>query len=494
MATQEQLPDDLRNRALGVMKEVGAYIGSKGDPVVMNSFKKPPSMFVLILITGVLAVITFIISEIANYYEIKQNWSHYRCTPSVAPFARFYGYDLSENMNYCISQNVKEHAPGVIDPIYQGISAVAGVVDGVYSKVEAIESGVSGLLSGFQSFVMNFINSFRLIGVRVRMAFIRIKEIFARVYGIFIAFAYAAISAITFGENLVCNPLVVFLGTISGVDICCFAPDTLIRMENGELIPIRNVKIGDRLHGLAEVTTTYLFDGANTKMVHLYGVHMSANHYVQYDGRMIRAGMHPDATHARSIPLLWCLATTTNRIPIVTPLGMSLLCADYEESSDPAVIKEAQRIAEMSLNGDLTEPGPTVPDYSLGLDPTFTTLMKDGSWKQLDSLKIGDTLANGIIVTGVIREVCDKQVETPDGFAISAAQLVYYERSWRRAAHIGWASVDRSTVLCHIMVSNNMPFMVRGDTEIYCVRDYTEISSLDIQIPYDTNLTLGTTS
>jgi hypothetical protein len=235
-------------------------------------------------------------------------------------------------------------------------------------------------------------------------------------------------------------------------------------MENGELIPIRNVKIGDRLHGSAEVTTTYLFDGSTTKMVRIYGVHMSANHYIQHEGQMIHAGDHPDATHAGKIPLLWCLATTTNRIPIVTPLGMTVVCADYEESSDPAIITEAQRIAEMSLNGGLTEPGPTVPDYSLGLDPTFTTLMKDGSWKQLDSLKIGDALANGIVVTGIIREVCDKQVETPDGFAVSAAQLIYYERNWRRAAHIGWKPVDRSTVLCQIMVSNNMPFMVRGDT------------------------------
>jgi hypothetical protein len=488
----DQLPDDLRNRALGVMKEVGAYIGSNGDPEVMNSFKEPPSIFVLALITGFLVIIAFVISELANFYEIKQNWSHYRCMPSVAPFAQFYGHDLTENMNYCISQNVKEHAPGVIDPIYQGISVVAGVVDGVYNKVEAIESGISGLLKGFESFIVNFVNSFRLIGVRVRMTFVRIKDIFSRVYGIFIAFAYAAISAITFGENLICNPLVVFLGVISGVDICCFAPETQIRMESGDTIPIKDVKIGDKLMGGAEVTTTYLFAGANTKMVRVHGVHMSANHYILNGrtGRMGQAGDHPSAIQAEALPRLWCLATTDNRLPIVTPSGDLMICADYEESSDPDVISEAQRIAEMSLNNGLA--GPTVPDYSLGLDPTFTTLLRNGSWKQLDALRVGDILANGVAVTGVIREVCDTQVETPDGFAMSAAQLVYYETAWRRATHVGWRSLDRSTTLCHIMVSHNQPFLVRGAEEVYCVRDYAEVESLDIQRPYDTNLTSGT--
>ena len=486
-----QLPDDLRRRALGVMNEVGAYVGSKGDPAVMSSFTEPPSVMVLVLITGALALIAYIVSEIANYNQIIQNWEHYRCMPSVAPFARFYGHDLKENMNYCISQSVKEHAPGVIDPIYQGISAIAGVVDGVYSKVEAIEGGVTGLLSGFQAFITNFVNSFRLIGVRVRMAFLRIKDIFSRIYGLFIAFSYAAISAITFGENLVCNPLVVFLGAITGVDVCCFAPETQIQMADGSVKAIRDVKIGDRLLGCldCEVTTTYLFDGANTKMVRLHGVHMSANHYVSWGDRMIQAGMHPASVPAEQLPRLWCLATTNNRLPVVTPTGVLLMCADYEESSDPAVISEAQRIAEMTLNNGLGT-GPTVPDYSLGLDPTFTTLLRNGSWVQLAAVKVGDVLANGAVIKGVIREVCDQQIETPDGFAVSAAQLVYYEGVWKRAAHVGWTALDRSTVLCHVMLNDNQPFVVRGDSEMYCVRDYAEITANTIQTPYDDFLSI----
>ena len=241
----KQIDETLLGESIDLSNRMNAYLGSKGNPTVMSSFVKPPSYLVLGLITGVLLAAAYVILLISNYYEIKQNWDTYRCMPSVAPFASFYGYNLSENMNFCISQSVKEHAPGVINPIYAGINQVTGVVDGVFDKVSSIESGVSSLLSGFQTFVVNFINSFNLIGTRVRMSLIRIKDIFARIYGLFIAFAYAGISAITFGENLVCNPLVVFLGTITGVDICCFAPDTQIAMADGSRQPIAAIRMGD---------------------------------------------------------------------------------------------------------------------------------------------------------------------------------------------------------------------------------------------------------
>ena len=482
-----QLTDELEKEGMLAMKKIGAYIGTNGDPRVMDSFKEPTSMFYLFLITGGLALVAYMIAEISNFQEIKRNWSHYRCMPSIAPFSKFYGHDLAETMNFCVSQTVKEHAPGVIDPIFAGINKVTGIVDGVYDKVVSIEGGVAGLLKGFETFMVNFVNSFRLLGVRVRMSFVRIKDIFARVYGLFIAFAYAAISAITFGENLICNPLVVFLGTITGNDICCFAPETPIRMADGSVRPISQIAIGDQLAGGSEVGTTYLFDGSTTKMVQIHGVHVSANHYLPGpDGAMIQAGEHPDAREASRLTRLWCLATTNNRIPVVTNMNTTELYADYEESSDPAVIAEAQRIAEEHLNGGAA--GPTVPDYSLGLDPSLLTFMKNSTWKPLSQIQIGDELMGGGIVIGLVREVCEEQCMSPGGHYVSAAQLIGHGDKWVRAAHIWPAIPVRQSILYHVMLSVDTGFTVGGDGEVFNVRDYAEITALDIQKPYDRDI------
>lgn len=483
-----QLTDELEREGMLAMKKIGAYIGTRGDPYVMDSFKEPSSMFSLFLLTAGLALVAYMIAEISNYQEIKRNWSHYRCMPSIAPFSKFYGHDLAETMNFCISQTVKEHAPGVIDPIYAGINKVTGVVDGVYDKVVSIEGGIAGLLRGFEAFIVNFMNSFRLLGVRVRMSFVRIKDIFARVYGLFIAFAYAAISAITFGENLICNPLVVFIGTIAGYDVCCFAPETPIRMADGSVRPISQIAIGDQLAGGSEVCTTYIFDGATTNMVRIHGVHVSTNHYVPApSGGMIHAGEHPDAREAPRLSRLWCLATTNNRIPVITNMNKTEFYADYEESSDPEVIAEAQRIAEQRLNDGTA--GPTVPDYSLGLDPTLQVMMMNGLWKPLYEVKIGDILMSGASVIGIIQEFCKEQCVSPAGHYVSSAQLIYHGDTWVRAAHI-WprAPETHQTSLYHLMLSQDTGFTVGGDGEMFNVRDYAEITDLDIQTPYDRDI------
>jgi hypothetical protein len=485
---KEQLPDDLEQEALLAMKKIGAFQGSNGDPAVMDSYKEPPSYFLLLLISAGLGLAAYIISEISNYYEIKRHWTHYRCMPSIAPFAKFYGYDLTETLNFCTSQAVKAHAPGVIDPIYKGINVVTGIVDGVYDKVVSIEGGVAGLLSGFEAFVVNFVNSFRLLGVRVRMSFVRMKDIFARVFGVFIAFAYSAISAITFGENLVCNPLVTFIGSIAGADLCCFSPETLVRMSDGSAKPIVAVRIGDALAGGSTVTSTYLFDGTHTTMVKIQGIHVSANHYIEgSDGRMIQVGNHSAAIPAQSLPRILCLSTSNNLLPIVTDMNTTLTFADYEESSDPRVIAEAQRIAEEQLNNGPC--GPTVGDYSLGLDPTFQVFMSNGAWKPLSSVQIGDTLMGGTSVLGLVHELCESQCKTPGGHYVSAAQLVFYNGAWLRAAHV-WPSVtNKRDTLIHLMVSNNGSLTVGGDGEQWLMRDYAEVSSMDIQRPYDVKLT-----
>ena len=485
---ENQIPQPLLQELVRNLAEANAAVTSHNNPAVLQSFVRPPSVMTLVMITLGLLLVSVIAAQISNYREIRANWSHYRCDPSIAPFASFYGYNLSENLNFCTAEAVREHAGGVITPIYQGIDKITGVVDGVYNQVESIAGGVGSLLKGLRDFITNFINSMGLIGTRIRMAFIRMKDIFARVYGLFIAFAYAAVSAITFGENLICNPLVVFLGTITGVDVCCFAPDTVIQMADGSTKPITQVRIGDCLAGGSVVESTYMFSGADTKMCRLSGVHVSANHYVLAGDQMIQVGDHPAATAAEQLPRLWCLGTSNHRIPV----SSTLIFADYEESSDPAVIAEAQRIAEMELNRGLNEIkyGSTVPDYGLGLDPSFRVNLANGSWVPITQIHIDDELMGGGIVKGVIRELCESQVATPGGHWISAAQLILYEGKWRRAANIWPRSVkERETILCHLMVTANASITVKAEDEVFLVRDYAEVTSLAVQAPYDRALT-----
>ena len=474
---------------LGILREGGTP----------DALEEPPALVWLFGITGALAIACWVIAEISNYQEIRRNWGHYRCQPSVTPFAKFYGHDLEETVNFCIGQAVKQHAPGVINPIYEGVERVMGVVDGVYARAESVESGVKGLLSGFESFVINFVNSMRLVGTRIRMSVVRIKEIFARVYGIFIAFSYAAISAITFGENLVCNPLVTFIGTIAGVDICCFAPDTLVAAADGSWHEIRDVCIGMKLAGGARVSSRYIFDSSGADLWELQGIVVSGNHYVRRTdtGAMVRVDKHPEAAHQSSPrpERLICLATSTNRIPLIGSTGQILEFADYEEAEDAVTIAAAQAAAERALGVPL--PGPTVPDYSLGIAPGTWIMMADGTHRQLADLRIGDRVAPVGRIIGIIQEECHTLVQTSGGVLMAAAQLVRTAGGlWRRAAHLWPQTLQRrdSPVLLNHLLLDNSPqgaFVIWDGRETRQLRDYAEAVCEETQAPYDAALALA---
>lgn len=487
--------DDL-SRGVRSLEVLGAKLLGGTPP----TYTDPPSALLLIVLTGLLVGILAVFFSLAEYNEIRSNWPLYQCSPSVMPFAKFYGHDLNATINFCMQQAVKEHAPGVVAPIYKAIGEVATTVDGVFTKAEAVESGVSSLLSGFQTFVTNFVNSMRLVGTRMRMSAVRIREIFGRIHGIFIAFAYAGISALTFGENLACNPLVTFMGTISGVDVCCFAPETEVVREDRNPVRIDTIRIGDRLAGGARVTSVYQFSGSHTQMVQIAGIKVSAGHYVRAPAgsKMIPAAEHPLAIRIPSISLLICLATDTHRISVLPgEAGNNRIYefADYEESTDPAVTDAAQQAAETILNGVAGVEDP-LPDYGLGFGPSISVQMSGGFWVPLTGVRIGDVLATGARVAGVIQEECALTTEIEPGVHIAAAQLLLDPTlgRWRRVGRI-WPEWTRTAeekprILYHLLVSGgDNSFMIRSPTgHRFLARDYSEVDDDAVQAPYDAAL------
>ena len=478
-----QIPEPLYKKLMADT----AMVVAGADPAALARFKEPPSLFILIGITLVLVVIGWILTAVANWAEITNNWPKYKCMPSVMPFAKFYGYDLDETMNFCIGEAVKEHSPGVITPIYTGIAKVMNTVDGVYDQAKTISGGVKKLLSGFEKFLMQFANSFRLIGTRIRISLVKIRDIFDRIYGMFTSFALAGVSAITFGSNLMCNPIVTFIGTIAGVDVCCFAKDTIVELENGMRISIQRVRLGDVLRDGGVVTSTFEFDGSRTEMVRIHGVHVSGNHCLQHEDSYIEARNHPCAILAEKVDRLYCLSTTTNKIAVVYRHlnGMHegyLTFTDYEESCEPAVIREAQASAEAILNPHKRS-FTYVSNFSLGIDPTaYLTL--DTHEKRLGDVIIGDRLSCRSTVVGVIRELCDHCVRSRSGIIMSAAQLVNVDGLWQRALVV-FEPVVGSHVLTQVITDSNRGFRIRKGAETLFFRDYMEVHSKTVQSPYD---------
>jgi hypothetical protein len=271
----------------------------------------------------------------------------------------------------------------------------------------------------------------------------------------------------------------------------CFDPKTPIELANGIVIPIDEIKISDRLAAIdgvnPVVTSVFRFDGKKTPMVDLNGVKVSAQHYVYYEklDTWIEAGLHPEAVATPSLPMLCCLNTNTHLVRIG-----GRVYADYDESESPDVIRNVKSAAEKYLNSGYSE---KVLDlsYSLGIDSKAAVRMKGGEVKRISDVFIGDVLKGGGKVLGIVKEMCGYVVAIPGSVRnkmVAASQLVWDKQHniWRRAEHMfpyNRIVLEKPVVLYQLIVSNNLI-----ESEGYVFRDYREVSTPDLESPYEAEM------
>jgi hypothetical protein len=163
-----------------------------------------------------------------------------------------------------------------------------------------------------------------------------------------------------------------------------------------------------------------------------------------------------------------------------------LVAADYDEHEDSATVAATQRLAAGALNGVGPKGIAVVEDYSIGLDPTASVRMADGSWRLLTDIALGDIIWNAGAIKGIVWEQCDSTVQSPTG-CMAAAQLVFSPSAmaWTRAAHL-FSRKDAGTVaLLHLITETTgvLEIKGKGHSSLF-VRDYREVALPDMESAY----------
>jgi hypothetical protein len=421
--------------------------------------------------------------------EIAKNWPKYRCNPAIMPFASLYGYDASENFNYCMKNIFSTNAGAVLGPLYAIMANFTDIVGTVSNVANSFRFLIANLLHGMERMISSFRDRFRDILFSIRTSFLKIQSLMGRVYATFYAVVFMGLSALKAADNVANNDVVKFIMEF------CFPPDTPIAMADGSSRPLSTIRIGDRLAAVKGVhpivTSLFEFDGAKTKMVRFpsSGVVVSGQHFVFYDslGIWLEADHHPDVVPAPSVPKLLCLNTSTH----VLRVGEHIF-SDYDETSESEVLFEAQSLSLKMLNRRIYRaPSPNEKNYSLGIEGMAAIRMKDGSVKRLCEIRVGDVIHMGGVVLGTVREAVSEAVNIPGivrDRVVSASQLLWDKENheWRRAAELYPDRVtvlSRPYILYQLITANNV---IESEGQVY--RDYREVSDPDMEEPYSTHL------
>lgn len=468
--------------------------------------------------------------------NIGENWETQRCDPYVVPIAGFFkpsadprtaAQFATDNWNYCQKQYIQNgvriaaQAPKALADaeaatvgIMQDMSSVVADVFfnlwnvcyetysafmekmktvarlfqnffiNLYGITERLNAAAISIIYGLISLIISVVNS---IQVTLIVAIIVVGIIL--IMQILLFFLFLPISGLIITVTAVVSVAVVVMATaIAAATVsemfgsgACFVGDTPVILATGETCAIRDIRLGDVLMGGGRVTAIHKFRTTDT-VYDLDGVCVSGDHLI--DGA--RVSERPDALPlAWAFRHLWCLTTTTRRIPCKGVHG-PLLFADWEEiaAEDTEALREWHDTVWRTLNTTQPHaPSPanaTVLDSEAGLSPDTEILCLDWlgyqTWRSIHEIVVGDRVWDGESFTPVLGKVVlagDLTTDAVDldGSIVSCATWTLQEGLW---APVRGPKCEIHPITWEHLYTRSGTFMVGGPGGIN-VRDASDI-------------------
>jgi hypothetical protein len=463
----------------------------------MEQMKIEPRWGGFLLLVVVFSLGIYAMLSIGDYKKIKENWPKYRCMPHIMPFASVYGENTSDNFNYCMKNMFTDFGGEMLAPFYGMISFFTKTLMGLLNNINSLRVMLASLVGGITTIFSEFTERLSMFFFHIRMSATRMRQLMNRVVGIMFSIMYMGMSGIMSAVNFGDTVLFRFLDTF------CFAPETLVEVDGRGKVPISSIKIGDYIGGnKVNAVFSFLADGQPMRVFENNGekIIVSTNHYIEHNQRWIEVADHPDAVSSpdwsggTSRPLI-CLNIEGHRLPI----GSYVFC-DYDEIEEGD--KEAMAIAEQIVNGSIENNGNNdnyngnnrnqksgetqIEDYSPGFFQNTLVKMAGGGVKEMKDVQLGDKIANGGKVVGIVRKEINEYC-LYNGDIITPSTLVWHGNAWVRAGTIVKKIDNSATKQFYNLFVSPHSCIETASGNMY--RDYIEVMSPAMRDPYSKRLT-----
>jgi hypothetical protein len=174
----------------------------------------------------------------------------------------------------------------------------------------------------------------------------------------------------------------------------CFDENTLVNMNDGTKKKISEIKTGDLLLENNEVTSVIKVEANGSTIYNLNNIIVSDSHIIKYNDKWIPVSKHPDAIKYDIYvkPYLYCLNTTNKIISID-----NYVFTDWDEIYGDDII-------QLKLNGffPIKKLGDIHTFLDGGFEGSTKIKLKNGLYKEIKDVNIGDILYHGEKVYGVV--------------------------------------------------------------------------------------------
>ena len=282
------------------------------------------------IFVSLIIVIIFILLYAFNFFvigiqRIKDNWPQYRCNPVVMPFASVFGVDTNTNFTYCI-QNLQSNYIGyLLKPLTYNVN--------VLGQMGSTLTGNLGNMRGLVGYVRNAVKKitegiFSVLGsivIEIQRLSINIKDMMGKLFGVLSTLLHTMNGAIMTMESMWDGP------PGQAVRWLCFDPETGVQLQDGQVLPMRDLPLNSLLKNGARVCAVMhisnldemgqpveavfeIAGGEDKKPIYVSGSHLV---YDPAQGAFVQVEQLAAAKRTdRVCPIFTCLITSDHTIPL----------------------------------------------------------------------------------------------------------------------------------------------------------------------------------
>lgn len=493
----------------------------------------------LIVVTLVLSIGLGGAVAAAYRVNLTENWDEKRCDPYVVAMAGFLkpyadprtpSQFARDNWNFCQKQYV-QRALSVAAEVPKRVAAVAegsvGTVGGIvsvvadvfydlwkvcyqmyasfmermkgvaklfrnfivnlHSIVDKMNAAILAMVYGLISLILTIVNSVQvtLIVTIIVIGIILILQIL-------LFFLFMPISSLILTITaIVATTVVAVIATIAAVFVnemfasnSCFVTGTPVLMQTGISKPIEEVRVGDILRDGGVVTAFHEF-WSDDPVYDIHGIGVTGDHLIVDCDRLIPVSEHRNAVRRPDSwwpgQRLWCLTTTTRRIPC----NVAATFADWEEipEGDEAALNAWHSAVWHTLNKS-EDVAPSLPsEDESGL--TADTLVVCRDWlgrrihRRIADIRVGDRVCSSetetTAVVGVVTAMGDLESDAIilPGLRgrVRAGTWIFNNPVWELAAAT-FPEVDEHPVRWYHLYTKAGSFMLEGG---WMIRDASDV-------------------
>jgi len=251
--------------------------------------------------------------------DIKDNWVNYRCNPMYMPLSD----NIEQDFTYCVQTMQTNYMGYLLQPLTFVTSSLTEMAGSFSHQINDVRNMFSQTRGFITDIVVSIYGIFLNIIIEFQKIIIGIKDLVGKIIGILAVLLYVldgSSKTVNSMWNAWPGQTIRSLGN-------CFHPNTKLQLQNGKIVKMRNIHLGDILENGSRVVA--LMKIANSQQEFLYklpnrGIHskdilVSGSHLIfdTTSEKYIEVKNHPLAIET-TIQLEWfsCLITDTHKIKI----------------------------------------------------------------------------------------------------------------------------------------------------------------------------------